>query len=130
MPVAEPTFADNAVVADVMLRDPKTLPGDARVADVRAALANPKVQMVLLADGPTFRGAVTELPPDASASAPALEFAEPSPDTIGPTESAATAYALTAKNPKLRVVVLDENGRLVGLLCLNATRTHFCGAAG
>jgi hypothetical protein len=125
----EQPFTDDAIVADVMLREPKTLPGDASVSEVRAVLENPKVQMVLLADGTTFRGAVTELPPDASPSAPAIDFADPSPDTIAPTESAAAGYALTATNPQLRVIVLDEDGSLAGLLCLNATRTHFCGGA-
>lgn len=39
---------DSQLVSDVMLRDPKTLPWDASVEDVRAVLANPSVQMVLL----------------------------------------------------------------------------------
>jgi hypothetical protein len=127
--VPEVPFADDAIVADVMLRDPKTLPGDACVSDVRAVLENPKVQMVLLADGRTFRGAVTELPSDAPAAAPAIDFADPSPDTIAPTESAAAGYALTATNPQLRVIVLDADGSLAGLLCLKAARTHFCGGS-
>ena len=55
MSSAEPVWTDRRVVADLMLRNPKTLPGDARVADVRAVLDNPRVQLVLLADGQRFR---------------------------------------------------------------------------
>jgi CBS domain-containing protein len=121
------SVADGERVSDVMLRDPKTLPWDATVEDVRAVLANPSVQMVLLADGRTFRGAVSELPDNASPESPAHQFADPSPQTISPTESAAVAFELTARNPLRRVVVLDDENTLLGLLCLDQTRTRFCG---
>jgi hypothetical protein len=84
MSSAEPVWTDRRVVADLMLRNPKTLPGDASVADVHAVLDNPRVQLVLLTDGERFRGAVTELPAGADPAAPALDFAERSPLTIGP----------------------------------------------
>jgi CBS domain-containing protein len=119
------SFADSERVSDVMLRDPKTLPWDATVEDVRAVLANPSVQMVLLADGRAFRGAVSELP--APPESPAHQFADPSPETISPTESAAVAFELTAGNPIRRIVVLDDDNTLLGLLCLDPTWTRFCG---
>ena len=128
MSAAEPAWGEGAVVADLMLRDPKTVPGDATVAEVRQVLGNPRVQLVLLADGPVFRGAITELPSDAEPEGVALDFAVPSPDTIAPDEPAATAFARAAANPDRRVIVLDEHGTLLGLLCLNSTRTRFCGA--
>jgi hypothetical protein len=112
-----------------MLRNPKTLPADASVAEVRAVLDNPRVQLVLLADGERFCGAVTEVPAEAEPDAPTLEFADRSPATIGPTESAAAAYAAAAANPQRRAIVLDDRRNLLGLLCLNATLTRFCGAA-
>ena len=58
---AEPGVAEGAVVADVMLRDPKTLPADATVGEVRELLERPSVQMVLLADAGVFAGAVTDV---------------------------------------------------------------------
>jgi CBS domain-containing protein len=128
MSSAEPVWTDRRVVADLMLRNPKTLPGDASVADVRAVLTNPRVQLVLLADGQRFRGAVSELPDDADPAAPALDFAERSPITIGPTESAEAAFAAAAASPHRRAIVLDDRGNLLGLLCLNETLTRFCGA--
>jgi CBS domain-containing protein len=114
--------------ADVMLRNPKTLPGSASVADVRALFAeHPSVQMVLLADGDAFRGAVTELPDDASDTAPAVDYADPTPVTLTPEASATDAFDAAVALPHRRVVVLGEGGTLVGLVCLDETRTRFCG---
>jgi CBS domain-containing protein len=114
--------------ADVMLRHPKTLPGSATVADVRALLADhTSVQMVLLADGDAFRGAITELPDDVADSAPALDYADHAPATLSPTASAAEAFDAAAQLPHRRVVVLGDDGELLGLVCLDETRTRFCG---
>jgi CBS domain-containing protein len=123
---AEPRSSDGQVAADHMLGEPKTLPGSATVADVRAVLANPKVQLVLLADGPTFRAAITDIPDTALASESALAYAEPNPETIGPTESAEVAFERATAAAHRRVIVLGDGGELLGLLCLNASRTHFC----
>ena len=111
--------------ADLMLRKPKTLPGDASVADVRAVLANPRVQLVLLADGSTFRGAVTEIPAGASDDEPALAYAAVA-DTIGPSEPGERAFERANASPYRRVVVLGDGSELLGLLCLNSRRTGFC----
>jgi hypothetical protein len=62
------------VAADLMLRNPKTLTPDASVADVREQLANSKVQMVILAEGRAFRGAVTAIPDEASPTEFALTY--------------------------------------------------------
>ena len=113
-------------VADVMLAMPKTLPGDTTVADARAMLANPHVQMLLLTDGAAFRGAVTGIPDDADPSAPALEYADPATETIDAAEPAEAAFARSSANPYRRLVVLDGEGALEGLVCLNARHTGFC----
>ena len=112
--------------ADVMLREPKTLAGDASVAEVRELLANPKVQLVLLADGPAFRGAITRLPEDAPPTDPALDYADESLETIEPDASSEEAFARASASPTRRVIVLDDDRNLLGLLCLNAARTGFC----
>ena len=83
--------------------------------------------MVLLADAGVFTGAVTELPAGVADDEPAAAVADPSPLSVGPDESAATAFELAARLPHRRVVVLDEQRRLLGLLCLNSARTRFCG---
>lgn len=114
------------VASDLMLDRPKTLPGDATVAEVREQLANAKVQMILLADGRTFRGAVTTIPATAADSEAALAYAEPDPDVISPDAPAATAFERAIASPHRRVIVLDDEANLLGLLCLNAGRTGFC----
>ena len=114
------------VAADLMLREPKTLPGDATVSDVREVLANPKVQMVLLADGTQFVGAVTEIPADAGDDSPAVDYADASPETIAPSASADKAWQQALDSPHRRVIVVDEEQTLHGLLCLNHKRTGFC----
>jgi len=109
--------------ADLMLREPKTLAGDASVAEVREQLANPKVQLVLLADGRAFKGAVTALPAEAE---PALAYADRDPETIPPDASDDDAFARATASPNRRVIVLDDDRNLLGLLCLNQSRTGFC----
>ena len=116
-------------VADVMLRRPKTLPTSATVGDVRSMLRNPSVQMVLIADRGRFCGAVTEIPEDARDDEQAISYADRHPESLPATESARTAFEVTARRPDRRVVVLDERSALLGLLCLDASRTRFCGGA-
>ena len=126
MSAAEAAVGDGRIAADLMLRDPKTLPGDASVAEVRAQLGNPKVQMVLLADGGKLVGAVTAIPADAGADERAAVYVEPEPDTISPEETAIAAFDRAAASAHRRVIVVDDDGSLLGLLCLNVSRTRFC----
>src|SRR5215472_12221787 len=115
-------------VTALMLREPKTLAGDASVAQVREQLANPKVQLVLLADGRVFKGAVTSLPAEAAPTESALAYAEQDPETIPPDASDEEAFARATASPNRRVIVLDDERNLLGLLCLNQSRTGFCRA--
>jgi hypothetical protein len=120
-------MTESDVAADLMLRDPKTLAADATVGEVREQLENPKVQVVLLTDGQRFKGAVTALPTGAAPTDPALLYSDESPDSIGPDASAREAFERAAASPTRRVLVLDEDCNLLGLLCLDPTRTRFCG---
>jgi CBS domain-containing protein len=117
------------VTADVMIRNPKTLPADATVAEARELLARPSVQLVLLTEAARFRGAVTAIPDDAAADVPALGFSERVPPTIGPGEPAEVAFERAAANPQGRLVVVGENDDLLGLVCLDHSRTRFCGVS-
>ena len=123
---AEPTPFAARTAADLMLREPKTLPGDASVSEVRAVLANPKVHMVLLADGTRFRAAVTEIPGAAPDTEPAATYADPNPATIASDVSGELAFQRAAASPNRRVIVLGDDDELLGLLCLDPGRTHFC----
>ncbi len=129
MSEVRPSIAESDRVTDVMLRDPKTVPWDATVGEVRAILAKPSVELLLLAEGPHFRGAIAHIPDGADPESPARDFADLSPETISPTETAAIAFEVTARNPQRRVVVLDDDGILLGLVCVDRTLTRFCGIA-
>ena len=126
MTAAEAAIEEGRVAADVMLRTPKTLPGAATVAEVRAQLADPKVQMVLLADDGRFVGAVTDIPDAAGADERAADYADPEPDTIAPNEPARAAFDRVMASAHRRVIVLGDDGSLAGLVCLNSKRTGFC----
>jgi len=118
-------------VADVMLATPKTLSTQTTVAEARSQLANSHVQMLLLTDGALYRGAVTSIPDDADPSALALRYIDPDAETIAPTDPAEAAYERSSHSPYRRVIVLDSEGVLRGLVCLNPSRTGFCsGRAG
>lgn len=112
--------------SDLMLRDPKTLTAEASVAEARVVLANPKVQMVLLAQGSAFKGAVTHIPAEASPRDRAVNYVDADAETISPDASDDEAFERAAANPTRRVIVLDEDDNLLGLLCLNQSRTKFC----
>ena len=114
--------------ADVMLTTPKTLPSDTSVGEAREALADEHVQMLLIADGTVFRGAVTGIPEDADPLAPVVRHADPAAETIGPSEPAEAAFEQAKESRHRRVVVIDPDGTLLGLVCLNTTLTGFCTA--
>lgn len=116
-------------VTDVMLHDPKTVAWDATVEQVRGLLAKPSVELLLFTEGTSFRGAIAAIPDDAAPQSPARDFADLTPETISPTESAAVAFEVTARNPHRRVVVVGDDGTLLGLVCLDRTLTRFCGLA-
>jgi len=109
-----------------MLRAPKTLAADATVAEVREQFENPKVQMVLLVDGEKFAGAVTAIPVGAAPTDLAHGYRDENPETIEPEASAEDAFARATASPNRRVIVLDDEGNLLGLLCLKQDRTGFC----
>jgi len=121
---------EGQVAADLMLREPKTLPAEATVAEVRAQLASPKVQMVLLAEHGKLLGAVTRMPDTAAADEPALDYADSNPDTIAPDAPSSVAFDQTVASAHRRVIVVDDDGTLLGLLCLNPSRTRFCQTPG
>jgi len=68
------------------------------VPEVREQLANPKGQMVLLADGRAFRGAVTAVPEEAAPRELALDYVEdnPLPSVRAPQERESCLLRLAA----------------------------------
>jgi CBS domain-containing protein len=121
---------ENTLVRDVMVARPKTMPATASVADVRQTFANPHVISALLVDATAFagviaRGAIPDTVPD---DASARDFASTDVPTIRPDMPVADAVAMLDADGERRLVVLDEDGAtLAGLLCLDESRTGFCG---
>jgi CBS domain-containing protein len=116
-------------VGEVMIARPKTLPGDAAVADVRHAFENPSVRTVLLADDGLFRAAIERdlLPPAAAADEPASRYAEADPVTTTAAVPVAEAIQLLDARPEPRLIVLDDDGAtLRGLVCFNRSSSGFC----
>jgi CBS domain-containing protein len=123
---------DDAVertVGEVMMRAPKTLPGDALVADVRRAFERPTVRTVLLSDSGRFVGAIERdgLPGDAGDNEPARIHVEPDPLTVTPAMPMRDAIELIERRNEPRLIVLGEDGvTLLGLLCAKPDGASFC----
>ena len=116
-------------VREVMLANPKTLPSDAQVGEVRRLFLKPNVRTVLLADGGAFRGAIERenIPADAPDDAAAAAYADPEPLIVSPEMPMSDAVALLERRDEPRLIVLDEDGvTLRGLICTNTTATGFC----
>jgi len=117
---------ETTVIADLMLRKPKTLPADATVAEARAQLASGRAKMLLLVDGTEFRAALTSIPADAHDEQPAIAFADGDTETIAPDAAGDDIIARLNANPHGRIVVLDEQRNLQGLLCLSSDGSRLC----
>lgn len=124
-------------VADVMVRTPKTLPADARVAHARAALDDDHVHMVLLTDRGRLVGTLhrSDLPGDGEAAddglgaEAALTYAVVAGRTVSPHRSAEEARQILIRGSQRRLAVVDPKGALLGLLCLKGKLTGFCSDA-
>ena len=114
-------------VADVMLRDQRTVAPDTTVGEARAQFENPRVRLVLVADGETFLGAVTRdsLPGDAADDAPLGPIADGSALRIAPGEPVQRALDEIDARGLDRIPVVDGDA-LVGLICFNSRHGHFC----
>jgi hypothetical protein len=118
------------IVGDVMDPEPKTTPAMTTVGQLRGWFAaDAHVRTALLTDGAMFLGAVglDDLPADAPADQLAVEFARRPANVIGPDRPAGEALARLDAEAGCRVVVLAQDDHtLLGLVCMDAARTHFC----
>ena len=115
-------------VRDAMVRRPKTLPANATVADLRRLFENPKVRTALLVDGERFRAAIErdDVPSAADEAAPALSVAAGDAATVAPDDPLPAALERLGRTAERRLVVVEGDGRLAGLLCPNEDGTSFC----
>ena len=115
-------------VAEVMIRNPKRLCADANVADARALFANPKVLVAPMVDDD---GRVTgelgrdDLPPSADEAEHAADYSSDA-HLIAPDATMRAAMETLDELDGERLVVVDGEGRLTGMLCLNRSHGRFC----
>lgn len=123
----EPMCAADRTVADVVVRHPKTLDAASTVGAARAQLADEHVHMVLLTrDGVLLGTLVRADLAGADESAPALARAVLAGRTIAATVRADDALRVLVGRDERRRAVVDDLGRLVGLLCLKRRANGFC----
>jgi CBS domain-containing protein len=115
-------------VSEVMIRRPKSLPADATVGEARAMFANPKVLVVPLVE-PDGRVLAElgrdEVPSSAQDSEHAAAYGS-EPHLIAPDATMQAAVDTLTELDGERLVVVDEDGRLAGMLCLNRSHGRFC----
>jgi CBS domain-containing protein len=109
-------------VRDVMLAEPRTVSVRTSAAAARETFAKPSVKLLLITDGDRFVGTLTRdaLPEDGTIE-PAVDTAAAYVDPDAP-----VARALELLEHADRVPVVDAEGRLHGLVCLNRTKGAFC----
>ena len=99
------------------------------MGDARVLFANPKNRLLLVVDadglyvGHVLRDDVPDSTPD---DAPLLSHVRRDCPVIGPDDSVADALPVASEAFDNRLVVLGEDGRLEGLLCLNKRDGYLC----
>ncbi|MFD2467453.1 CBS domain-containing protein [Amycolatopsis silviterrae] len=122
-----PDFRGATTAGEAMLRAPKVLDATATVAEVRALFEDDHVHAALVVAGRTLLGVVERADlaglPEAL---PAYRAGRLAGRVIGPE---ADLYATWLGMPRRRLAVVDEDGELLGLLCLKRSGRGFCSDA-
>jgi CBS domain-containing protein len=121
--------ADGLTVEVVMHARLTVLSATATVADVRDyfAASSHRRLAVLVNDDGVYAGALTPAHVTGGDPArPAAEVADPGP-IVSPGAPAETGRDLALRTDSRRVPVVDDDGRLVGVLAVTADLQCFCG---
>ena len=122
--------ARDVLVADVMIRAPKTLPSDASVAQALSALSDEHVHLLLLVDHGRLVGTVTRSDLGRSTPPPpagrALDHASLDGRVVGPAAAADVVMRRMHADGVRRLAVTCPDGRLLGLVCLKHHGRGFC----
>src|SRR3954471_10259487 len=117
-----PLDAAGPAVRDVMLAEARTIPPGTPVEEVRETFANPRVKLLLVAEGERFLGTLT--PGAVPASGTIAAGVDTDAPTLDPDDGIERALELLERTS--RVPVVDADGRLHGLVCLNRGKSAFC----
>jgi CBS domain-containing protein len=128
MPVTLDEIA-GLTAADIMHRRISTLDPSTTVAEVRDYFGTSgSRRLALFADGDRFAGALVpaDLPDGVDPQSPAVDLAHTEP-TVAPDVPATDARDIALGRASHRLPVVDEDGRLVGIVAIAEALTHFCG---
>jgi CBS domain-containing protein len=117
-----PLDAAGPTVRDVMLAEARTIAPDTPVDEVRETFANPRVKLLLVAEGERFLGTLS--PGDVPAEGTIAAGVNRDAATLRPHDGIERALELLEHAS--RVPVVDDDGRLHGLVCLNRGKSAFC----
>lgn len=114
---------------ELMVTTPKTVGADARAADVRAQLEDDHVHLVLVVDHDGRLLTTIErrdLRGEPGDSSPASALGSLDGRVVAPTTPETTITRLLDSGGRRRLAVVDGEGRLLGLVCRNRSRTGYC----
>ncbi len=129
MPVRNVPVAESGPLAgDVMLKSPDTVPSDMTVAAARRLLENPRLRMLLIADDDRLLGVVSRerLAAESDGDLTLARLADSAIARIGPHETVDRVLELLDTAGSERLPVVDDDDRLLGLICFNRRKRHFC----
>jgi CBS domain-containing protein len=128
MPTRNIPLADaGPSAADVMLREPRAVGPETTVAEARETFENPRVRLLLVADGDRFLGAVTrDHVGDGVAGEETLGRLAAAAALVRPDDPVTRAVELLDAEGSDRLPVVAGDGTLVGLICFNRKHGHFC----
>jgi CBS domain-containing protein len=113
--------------ADVMLRDPRAVPPSTTAGEARATFENPRVRLLLVAEGDRFLGAVTRDDlPDPVEDGRTLGDLAGDAVLVRPQDPVERVLGLLGEEDTDRLPVVGEDGALLGLVCFNRRHGHFC----
>jgi CBS domain-containing protein len=113
-------------VRDVLLKEARAVPPGTPLSEVRETFANPRVKLMLVADGDRYLGTVLpdDLPADGDGTIGDVVRADA--PQLRPEDDVETALKLVRETGASRIPVVDDDGRLEGLVCFNHARNVFC----
>jgi hypothetical protein len=118
-----------ARVADAMVTCPTTHDLNAGLEEIRAFLEDDHVHMALIvaADGRLITTIERpDLPAGSAASGDVAELGTLTGRTTGPAQAVDAVTGVLLREQRRRLAVVDDSGRLLGLLCLKESRTGYC----
>ena len=117
------------LVADAMVTIPKTHPAETTLDEVRKLFEDDHVRLALIvaADGRLVTTIEREdILTAQSSCTPVARLGTLAGRTVRPSDSLAPAVASMLRQRRRRLAVVDDAGRLVGLLCMKRDSVGFC----